>query len=268
MRIHLIGANGFIGKEVMAINDSHELISWSHSHLHNDFDLFDSMTWDNLLNSSPESVILLSWPGLPNYDDDFHITRNLPHSVKLIRKLVENGCKNILITGTCYEYGLSSGALVETLSPEPINPYAVAKDCLRRYTQQLCRYNNVRWIWTRIFYTYGINQNSNSLYPSLLRAISECRDTFSLSSGNQMRDFIPASKLADMLLTLISGEASSGIYNCGSGVPISIYDFAQSIVSAYSGSLRIESNHSQSRNHEPQSFWADMNKFKQNSLKA
>ena len=28
----------------MAINDSHELISWSHSHLHNDFDLFDSMT--------------------------------------------------------------------------------------------------------------------------------------------------------------------------------------------------------------------------------
>ena len=43
------------------------------------------------------------------------------------------GVKNLLIAGTCYEYGLKNGALNEAISTEPQNSYAIAKDSLRRY---------------------------------------------------------------------------------------------------------------------------------------
>lgn len=262
MNIHVIGSGGFLGKELKEANGSHELICWSHCSTTHYFNLFDSSSWNNLLQSCPESVMLLSWPGLPEYNKDFHLTHNLPCAVKLVRSLLSSGCKNLLVAGTCYEYGMACGALSELIPPDPINSYAIAKDCLRRYVQTLCSANKIRWIWPRIFYPYGTHQNPNSLYPSLLKAINDSAESFALTSGNQTRDFISARALSEMLLNLISSDVPSGIYNCGSGVPLTVYDFAQSIVSNHSGVLRIESKLNQLREYEPKYFWADMKKYK------
>ena len=103
---------------------------WSHRNVDpsTHFDLFDRASWDTLLNCKPTHVILLSWPGLPNYQENFHVTRNLPACIDLIEQLAAVGLERIVIAGTCYEYGLQNGALLEDQLTDPVNCYAIAKD--------------------------------------------------------------------------------------------------------------------------------------------
>ena len=112
-KIHLIGSNGFIGKNLVKNYPNNDFILWSHSNNKNTnyFDLYDEQSWLDLIKQRPKLVILLSWPGLPNYNDAFHVSRNLPACIKLFETLKKNGLKKIVVTGTCYEYGLSNGSV-------------------------------------------------------------------------------------------------------------------------------------------------------------
>jgi len=242
---------------------NYKLQLWSHKYQkkENKFDLLDQNTWKYLLNSSPKTVILLSWPGLPNYNESFHISRNLPLFSKLIEKLINSGCQNIIGAGTCYEYGLQNGALKETDTVNPINSYAKAKDSLMRKMQLICTSNSVRWVWARIFYPYGIEQNKNSLYPSLINSINKNKLYFDITSGNQLRDFISSDQVAKNLLYLSSSSEAKGIFNCGSGDPLSIFDFVQRIIKEKKSSIQIRRGKFPERKDEPKSFWADMKKF-------
>ena len=107
-KIHLLGSEGFIGSAVKRQAGEHQLHCWSHRNVDpsTHFDLFDRASWDTLLNCKPTHVILLSWPGLPNYQENFHVTRNLPACIDLIEQLAAVGLERIVIAGTCYEYGL------------------------------------------------------------------------------------------------------------------------------------------------------------------
>ena len=58
-----------------------------------------------------------------------------------VEALVNFGCKNIVVTGTCYEYGNINGCLEENLKVDPNNLYAIAKDSLRRSIQIICEKN-------------------------------------------------------------------------------------------------------------------------------
>ena len=129
-KIHLIGSNGFIGKNLVKNYPENNFILWSHSKNENKnyFDLLDEQSWGDLIKQKPEIVVLLSWPGLPNYNETFHVTRNLPACIKLFEILKKNGLKKIVITGTCFEYGLLNGSVNEESKTDPINQYAIAKD--------------------------------------------------------------------------------------------------------------------------------------------
>lgn len=263
MMIHLIGSEGFIGKAIQKNAEKNSVHCWSHSYAkrENRFDLFDKSSWEILLNSSPKTVLLLSWPGLPNYNNSHHLTRNLPLFIELVEALVANGCKNIVVSGTCYEYGDINGCLEEKQKVDPNNSYAIAKDALRRSIQFICDENNVRWVWARIFYPYGLDQNKDSLFPSLIRAIEEKRENFNITSGNKKRDFISSNQVAQNLLTLCSHLEAKGIFNCGSGLPLSIFEFAQKVVKDKNSTISIIRGRYPDRIGEPESFWADMKKF-------
>ena len=115
--VHLLGSEGFIGSAVQREAGNLPLHCWSHRNTNPDhhFDLLNPVSWEALLNSKPENVILLSWPGLPNYQESFHITQNLTACIDLFEKLVAVGLKRIVVAGTCYEYGLQNGSLKEDI---------------------------------------------------------------------------------------------------------------------------------------------------------
>jgi len=201
-QIHLLGSEGFIGKALKHEDQDGRLHCWSHRDPRPDhhFDLLDQTTWERLLFFRPRAVILLSWPGLPNYQELFHITRNLPACIELIDRLSAAGLKRIVVSGTCYEYGLQNGALREDLITDPRNCYAIAKDTLRRVIESRFKNESLQWCWARIFYPYGSEQNSNALLPALYQAMQRQDASFPMTSGRQIRDYISVKQVAKILL--------------------------------------------------------------------
>ena len=51
-------------------------------------------------------LIHLAWQGLPNYNSLFHFEENLPFNYNFVKSLVLSGVRQVLVTGTCFEYGL------------------------------------------------------------------------------------------------------------------------------------------------------------------
>ena len=261
--IHLLGSEGFIGSALQREAGDVQLNCWSHRHSNPEhhFDLLDPTSWQALLDCQPTNVILLSWPGLPNYQEPFHVIRNLPACVELIEQLVEAGLQRLVVAGTCYEYGLQNGPLKVDQFTDPVNCYAIAKDSLRRVIASRYNQENLRWCWARIFFPYGNGQNPNSLLPSLLQALVAGEESFSMSSGRQLRDFIDVQNVARHLLTLAKHQDAAGIYNLGSGTAKSVLEMAEKAIAAHGGAIRLKRGVYPDRSDEPLAFWADMEKF-------
>lgn len=261
--IHLLGSEGFIGQAVQRENGEHVLHCWSHRHADPEhrFDLLNPSTWEALLSRRPTHVLLLSWPGLPNYQQLFHLTQNLPACIDLIEQLIGVGLQRLVVAGTCYEYGLQYGPLNEDQRTDPANSYAIAKDSLRRVVASLCQQQGVQWCWLRIFYPYGPGQNPKSLLPSLLQAIQVGERQFPMGSGRQLRDFIHVQTVAQQLLTLALHPDADGVYNGGSGVARSVLELAEDLVATHGSSIVLKRGVVPDRSDEPLAFWADMQRF-------
>ena len=262
--IHLLGSEGFIGKAIQReVSPNDTLHSWSHSHKNPEhhFNLLDANTWQTLLKRRPKKVILLSWPGLPNYEELFHVTRNLPACIELIEKLTSAGLERLVVAGTCYEYGLKNGPMKESDSTSPVNCYAIAKDALRRTIASRKITSDISWCWLRIFYPYGIGQNPKSLLPSLQRAIEEGDTNFAMGSGRQLRDFVPVEDIARQLLFLAVEPRAYGVYNGGSGYARSLREIVESRVQELNAEINLDLGIYPDRQDEPQAFWADMSRM-------
>jgi len=262
-KIHLIGSNGFIGRNLVKNHPKNDFILWSHSKNNNTnyFDLLNEKSWEDLIQQMPKIVVLLSWPGLPNYNEIFHVSRNLPACIKLIAILKNNGLKKIVITGTCYEYGLLNGSLNEESKTEPVNQYAIAKDTLRKSIFRMSKNSELKICWLRIFYVYGEDQNKNAIYPSLLNSIIS-GNNFKISSGKQIRDFVSIKLITEYLDLLINKKDIHGIFNGGSGDPISIIEFVENIIKKRDSNIQVDRYFYSDRKDEPLAFWADMKKMR------
>ena len=103
----------------------------------------------------PDVLIHLAWEGLQNYMSLHHYEFELPSHYILLKKLIQQGLKNLVITGTCFEYGRKSGPMSPYFETEPANPYGFAKDALRRQLEFLQSQNSFNLTWARLFYLYG-----------------------------------------------------------------------------------------------------------------
>ena len=123
------------------------------------------------LLGEPDVLIHLAWDGLPNYKSPHHVEKELPAQHRLLKGLVDSGLRNMVVAGTCLEYGMASGQLREDMETRPTNPYGLAKDTLRRRLECLKAEASFSLTWARLFYLYGEGQAENSLFPQLERAV-------------------------------------------------------------------------------------------------
>ncbi len=133
------------------------------------------------LSAGIDVLAHLAWPGLPNYQALFHFEHNLFADYRFIKQMVEAGVSQVLVTGTCFEYGMQSGPLGETAPPQPGNPYGLAKNTLRLFLETLRQQLPFNLQWARLFYLYGEGQNPNSLLASLDRAIDAGAERFDMN---------------------------------------------------------------------------------------
>ena len=263
MRIHIIGASGFIGKAIRqeCKNNTDCLFYSSKEANEMRIDLNDPFTWANLKIKKGDKLIFLSWPNLPNYSADFHILENLVNSINFFNEIAKTEICTIVCAGTCYEYGLKNGCLSESLETNPKNKYAIAKDTLRRILYLKFAKKNINLAWLRVFYPYGKGQNPNSLIPMLDQAIKNKEKIFNISQGDQIRDFIKIDQVAKAFLNCARNNVNE-IINVGSGEPISIRDFLENYIKKNNSDIKLNLGIYPRRDYEPLAFWADINKLK------
>ncbi|MCX7095100.1 MAG: NAD(P)-dependent oxidoreductase [Methylobacter sp.] len=212
---------------------------------------------------APDAVIHLAWAGLPNYKALFHFEQNLPAHYRFLKSLVEQGVGQVLVTGTCFEYGMQNGCLSEQMPAQPENSYALAKDTLRRFLQALQQEHNFTLQWARLFYIYGPGQSSNSLLAQLDRALNNGEKSFNMSNGEQLRDYLAVEEVARRLLLLLEHSECNGLVNVCSGEPISVRRLVEHHIQKRGASIALNFGYYPYPDYEPMAFWGDHRRIAQ-----
>lgn len=210
----------------------------------------------------PDLLIHLAWEGLPNYSELYHFERNLFNNYFFIKNMVLNGLKDFSIIGTCLEYGLKEGCLSETMQTNPVTPYGLAKDTLRKFIEELNLKFDFKFRWIRLFYMYGKGQNPNSLLSQLDRALDRNETIFNMSGGEQLRDYLPVENVAQYIVKISLQNKYNGIINCCSGKPISIRNIVENYLKEKKKTMTLILGYYNYPKYEPMAFWGNDSKLK------
>ncbi len=274
MKVALTGGTGFIGQHIRKLlaKSDHNVLLVVREHAkigelgaNEKFVIADigegRDDWFDHLNR-PDVLLHLAWGGLPNYLNSCHVEVELPLQVQFLKRLVLTGLGKLVVTGTCYEYGLISGSLVESQNTNPNTPYGVAKDRLRRSLSDLRGEADFELTWARIFYPYGDGQSEMSVYSQLRSAILNGDQQFKMGSGKQVLDFISVERVASVLVSLATYYDGVGIVNVGSGKPENLLNFIQDQIQKLGAQIVPLVGALPDREFESQAFWADISKLK------
>lgn len=268
MKIAITGATGFIGRHVrnaLAKTDHDVVLVVRGSEKAGEIKARETIVTADLnqkrtdwfeLFGKPDAVLHLAWGGLPNYMDSYHLEVELPMQSKFLAALIDSGLKKLVITGTCYEYGMSSGALSEDQETNPNTHYGIAKDSLRKELFELQSRKQFDLTWARIFYPYGEGQSEKSLYSQLKSAIT-LKQEFLMGSGRQILDFIHVEQVASYLLLLLTSGTNVGVINLGSGKPQTVATFVREQIRIFQSDLAPRFGSIPDRDYESVSFWSD-----------
>ena len=111
----------------------------------------------------PDVVINLAWADIPKYNIKNHF-RTFYYQKRLNLNLIRNGLKNLIILGTCYEYGKINGRISEKQKERPNTAYGMAKLLLLRNILKLKQFKNFKLTWLRPFFIYGLNKKRDTLF--------------------------------------------------------------------------------------------------------
>ncbi len=213
------------------------------------------------LMDEPDALVHLAWGGLPHYQSLYHFEDELPSQYRFLKSLVDQGLRNLVVTGTCFEYGMQSGPLHEELDERPTNPYGLAKHTLRLQLGYLQRVKPFNLTWARLFYVFGEGQSPKSLLSQLRDAVERGERTFNMSGGEQLRDYLPVTQVAQHLVTLALNPRDYGVVNVCSGKPVSVRALVEGWIKERGWSITPNLGCLPYADYEPMAFWGDRRKL-------
>lgn len=266
MRIAVSGASGFIGQYVLRELQSRGLDVVALSRPASNRPQSESFRWVTMDVANPpanpfasmgrpDALIHLAWNGLPNYQSSHHVETESPVQLAFLSSCVKNGLKRLVVTGTCYEYGIASGELEEDAPTQPCTQYGIAKDSLRKALFDLRAQHGFDLAWLRLFYLYGEGQSEKSLYAMLHTAIDRGDRMFDMSGGEQLRDFLPADEAARLIVEITLQGNASGTFNVCSGKPIAVKDLVQSWIEKTGAKITMNLGKIPYSPNESMAFW-------------
>ncbi len=274
IKVALTGATGFIGRYVLEELNSHngvEVIAAARElqegdpvisngrFVHMDISKPPANAFEAL--GRPDILIHLAWHGLPNYRSLHHFEAELPTQYAFLKQLVKQGLKSVVVAGTCFEYGMQSGSLSEEIETRPANPYGFAKDALRKQLQYLQAIYSFNLTWARLFYMYGDGQSDSSLIPQLTKAVERGDKVFNMSGGEQLRDYLPVTAVAEKMVSLALKQQNIGTINICSGKPLSVRNLVEKRIHDEQYDIELNLGFYPYPDYEPMAFWGDSSRF-------
>lgn len=266
LKIAVTGATGFVGRYVLAELAKHKVEVIAVTRKGNKLQTSANTHWIHLdiakppanafeILGKPDVLVHLAWDGLPNYKSLHHFEDELPKQYFFLKEMVEAGLPALLVTGTCFEYGMQTGPLHANISTDPVTSYGLAKDTLRKQIELLQREYSLNFIWARLFYLYGKNQNPSSLFPQLIKAIQQGDKQFNMSGGEQLRDYLPVELVAHQITALALKNNNYGPVNICSGKPQSVRSLVENWINDNNWEIKLNLGYYPYPDYEPMAFW-------------
>lgn len=273
MRVAVTGATGFIGKYILTelSKSSVNVVSLVRNTSSTPLENFQSDLVqvdlrhppDHLFDllGRPDVLIHLAWGGLPHYRSLNHFEEELPNQYQFLKKLIDSGLSNLIVSGTCFEYGMQSGPLKETLTSFPHTPYGYAKNALRCQLEYLKANKPFKLVWARLFYMYGNGQGQRTLFSQIKTAVENQQEIFNMSGGEQLRDYLPVGEIAKILVKLALSQQDIGIINVCSGKPVSIRSLVEQWIESNRWRIKLNLGYYPYPDYEALAFWGDRQKL-------
>ena len=165
----------------------------------------------------------LAWEGIrDDFADQYKNIKMTLDCLKLAEKL---GCKRFICTGTQAEYGETTELITEKTPLKPTNAYGACKVAAYYLTVDLARKMNIEHTWARVFSVYGPNDNSHTLFSSLICDLN-CKGKSQLkTNGEHIWNYLHENDAAKALMLLGVCESTNTAFNVASKVNKPLKDY-------------------------------------------
>jgi UDP-glucose 4-epimerase len=160
---------------------------------------------------------------------------NVEGTLNLLLAARDEGVQRVIFASSSSVYG-NSGTLprVESASPDPISPYAVAKLAAERFCASFSRTYGLETVSLRYFNVFGPRQDPSSEYaaavPRFIAAVAAGEPVPIYGDGEQLRDFTYVANVVEAnLLAADAARASGTILNIATGTATSVNGLADAI---------------------------------------
>lgn len=225
--------------------------------------IFDKKKFNNKKVNSNKTLLHLAWEGLNlrDYNSAIHLKQVNSH-LNFIEDLLKSGTKNIVIVGTCFEYGDYEGELVENLETKPITKYGKAKDILRKKIEKLKLKYEFNFTWLRLFYFYGGPNYKKDLWGTFNLALRNKEKFFEINNGNILRDYMHINDVAKIIWYITMLNKDLGIVNICSNKVTSVKSLVKGWVKQSKFKIKIKFREENVAQHEKKNYWGSNKKLK------
>jgi UDP-glucose 4-epimerase len=161
---------------------------------------------------------------------------NVEGTLNVLLAARDEGIRRVVFASSSSIYGNQPELpLRETMAPDPISPYGVAKLAAERYCVSFTRvYSSFETVVLRYFNVFGPHQDPRSQYaavvPLFVTAVAAGREVTIFDDGDQSRDFTYVDNVVAANLLAADAQGASGrIFNVSSGAPATVNELADTI---------------------------------------
>jgi UDP-glucose 4-epimerase len=173
--------------------------------------------------------------GLSHFIKRFNYTNNLIGSVNLINAAVNAGTvKCFVFTSSIAVYGTNQLPMIETLVPQPEDPYGIAKYAVELDLREMHHMFGIPYVVFRPHNVYGERQNIGDPYRNVIgifmNKVLTNKPMTIFGDGQQTRAFSYISDVSRPIARAVERpQAYNQVFNIGADKPYSVLELATAV---------------------------------------